>query len=159
MATSKRFGAATVFVMISCCTSACAPIAAIERRSGPGIVGTIDRSDAERLYVTVPNGGRYTIERTDVVDIDHPGGVTFAIGTICGGTGLGLLAVAPLIGDEAFVLRNMVYVAAVGHLVCAIPTLLASFSLWNRSRQAAEGAPLGNQLVAPAMPRLEGALP
>jgi hypothetical protein len=146
-------------LLLSCLASACAPIAAIERRSGPTIVGRIDRSDAERLYVTVPNGGRYTVERTDVVDIDHPGGVTFAIGTVCGGAGLGLLAVAPLIGDEAFVVRNMAYAAAVGYLACAIPTLLASFSLWSRSRQAAEPPPLGKRQAGPAMPRLDGAPP
>jgi hypothetical protein len=154
MAVPNWFRVSTMVSMLLCVASACAPIAAIQRRSGPPIVGKIDRSDAERLYVTEPNGARYAVERRDVVDIDHPGGAPIVIGSICGGAGLGTLAIAPLFRDPA---DNLFYAIGIGYLACAIPVFLAGIGVWHRSHQAAEPPPVSLRPIRATGPSLEGA--
>jgi len=51
----------------------CLTNATIHRRTGPNLYASIDRSDPSTLYVTTPAADRYRVERSDIVDIDHPG--------------------------------------------------------------------------------------
>jgi hypothetical protein len=58
----------------------CFTTATVHRRNGPTLHATIDRSDRAALYVTTPEADRYLVERSDVVEIDHPGKEVVAAG-------------------------------------------------------------------------------
>jgi len=72
---------AVALALLGGLSSACSTSAAVERRSGPTIVGTIEASGANRLYLTTGENERYWAERSDITDIGHPG----KIGTFVGG--------------------------------------------------------------------------
>jgi hypothetical protein len=59
---------------------ACTTTATIQRRTGPTLQATIDGSDRTALYVTTPAAERYLVQRSDVVDIAHPGKDLMVVG-------------------------------------------------------------------------------
>jgi len=71
---------AVVIALLSGLTSACSTSAAVERRNGPTLVGTIEASDANRLYLTMGENERYWVDRSDITDIDHPGKIGVSVG-------------------------------------------------------------------------------
>jgi hypothetical protein len=66
--------AASICIALGSCGNA-----NIVRHSGPALEATIDRSDRDALYVSTDEGGRYRVERRDVVHIRHPGSATGSI--------------------------------------------------------------------------------
>ena len=71
-----------IVALVGLFLSACFPTALIKRRSGPTIEARIDRSDNEKLYLTTVGGQKYTVDRSDVEDIDHPGNVLLTTGIV-----------------------------------------------------------------------------
>jgi len=133
----------TVAVLEGCSTSA-----AIERRSGPPIVGRIDYSDADRLYVSGDDDQRYAIDRWDVVDIDHPGKIGRVVGGITTGVGGFFLALAPFArdcssrdpnsGPDCWNLRAMAITVGIGYALVGLPILVRNVVVLSRSRAAAK---------------------
>jgi hypothetical protein len=138
----------TIAAALLAATSAagCATSATIDRRTGPTVVGRIDRSDAERLYVTT-DVDRYTVERRDVVAIQHPGRVGRILGGITTGIGVGFLLLAPLAHDcdrsdpndprICWDLRTMAIGMGVLHLLVGLPIWLRNSAVLSRSQAAA----------------------
>jgi hypothetical protein len=118
--------------------------ATIERRSGPDIVGRIDVSDANYLYVS-GHDYRYLVARPDVLDISHPGTLSIVIGSIY--TGLGAMWLgASLMSTESTSSSQtnkgsdwsgMGLVMGIGALAVGLPLLLHGRSVRARSVQAA----------------------
>ena len=61
----------------------CFTTATIHRRGGPNLDAVIDGADQRALYVTTTVADRYLVERTDVVEIDHPGKPAVLAGLGC----------------------------------------------------------------------------
>jgi hypothetical protein len=99
MLAARRIRQEVALVLLLALVQGCSTSAAIERKSGPTVVGRIDYSDANRLYVTGDDDGRYSIERADVANIDHPGKIGMVVGAITSGVGVGFLLLAPLAPD------------------------------------------------------------
>ncbi len=117
--------------------------AAITRRNGPTVVGVIDRSDPGALYVTVPDGPRFLIERSDVVDIDHPGKGLVVAGLAAVVAGIGMVALCTLPENPSGFIgipRAMGW----GSVLIGIPVTLLGGSIYLGSRSAA-----GSGAVAP----------
>jgi hypothetical protein len=76
--------------LLSSACGGCSQNARISRMRGPAIVGHIDRSDRDNLYVTNLDGARYVVERSDIVDVKHPGG-SEALGGLLGTAACSLL--------------------------------------------------------------------
>jgi hypothetical protein len=124
----------------------CSTSAAIERRSGPTVVGRIDYSDAGQLYLTTRNDERFAIERADVVYVDHPGKIGMVIGAVTSGVGLGFLAVSPFLRDgcgpdysspsPCWNLRAISATIGIGYLLAGVPILLGNLAVYSRSQAA-----------------------
>lgn len=135
-------------LLVAILLEGCSTSAAIERRSGPTVVGRIDRSDTNRLYVTGDDDQRYAIERWDVVDIDHPGKIGRVVGGITTGVGGFFLALAPFAtdcssrepgaGPDCWNLRAMALTIGIGYLLVGVPILVRNAIVLSRSRAAAE---------------------
>lgn len=125
----------------------CSSSATIVRRSGPPIVGRIDYSDKHQLFVSGDDDGRYSIERADVVSIDHPGHFGTVLGSISSGVGVGFLLLAPLASDcssrdpthgpDCWNVRALSIVMGVTYLVVGVPILFNSLADHARSTAAA----------------------
>jgi hypothetical protein len=130
----------------------CSTSAAIERRSGPTIVGRIDYSDTNRLYVTGDDNGRYSIERSDVANIAHPGKIGTVVGAIISGVGVGFLLLAPLApdcssrdpthGPDCWNLRAISAAIGIGYLIAGLPILIGNMAVHSRSTAALSTRPL-----------------
>ena len=134
---------AVVLAFLGGLSTACSTSAAVERRSGPTIVGTIEASDANRLYLATGESERYWVERADITDIDHPG----KIGTFIGGTliviGGGLLALSPFLSNDCvsdcfLSRRGFAIFVGVPTIVAGISVLLSNLNHYRRSRAMAE---------------------
>jgi len=141
MATQGK--AAIVLALVCGATTACSTAASFERRSGPTMVGTIEASDANRLYLAAGENEHYWVERSDITDIDHPG----KTGIFAGGGlilfGGGLLAMSPFLDNDCvsdcfLSRRGLAFFAGVSALVTGLPVLLANLNRYRRSRAAAE---------------------
>lgn len=133
------FLAALVFAGGACSTSA-----AIERRSGPDIIGVIDAADNHRLYVTSDEGPRLAIERGDIVAIDHPGRNSMIAGGILDGVGLGFLGLAFIVPDrcppdavDCTGAPAFAAIAGVTALAVGLPIWIRGLVVNHRSRAAA----------------------
>jgi hypothetical protein len=118
--------------------------ATIERRSGPDIVGRIDVSDANYLYVSGTDY-RYLVARPDVLDISHPGTLSIVFGGICAGLGAMWLGASLMSTDSTSSSRTnqgsdwsgMALVMGIAALAAGLPLLLHGRSVRARSVQAA----------------------
>jgi hypothetical protein len=136
----------------------CSTLAGIDRRTGPSLEARIDFSDEQRLYVTEYTGAHYTVERSDVVAIHHPGTPTLVIGTIVSSIGALVLAMAPVIkhyqDDNDVDFAAIAALEGVGCLVVGMFNLVHGLAVRSRSQRAAE-IPVRGLLPAPAvLPRL-----
>jgi hypothetical protein len=138
MATVRRGKAIAAPALLLTLAVGCSTSAAIERRDGPTIVGRIDRSDENRLYVSTSEDERFAI--------DHPGKIGMVIGGITGGIGLGFLALSQLLPDNCaghtgpgpcWEQRGISAFFGVAHLLVGLPVLLGNLAVSNRSRSAA----------------------
>jgi hypothetical protein len=144
MPAALRIRQRVALVLLVAFVEGCSTSAGIERRSGPTIVGRIDYSDANRLYVTGDDDERYSIERSDVISVDHPGKIGTVIGTITSGVGMGflLLAFAPSPADPTHNsdyrnLRALSAVIGISYLVTGLPILIGNLAVHSRSTAAA----------------------
>ena len=152
MAKVRRLGHYVALFLVAALVEGCSTSAAIERRNGPTVIGRIDHSDANRLYVTGDDDQRYAIERADVVDIDHPGKIGRVVGGITTGVGGFFLALAPFAtdcssrapgaGPDCWNLRAMALTIGIGYLLVGVPILVRNIAVLSRSRAAAE--PVGS---------------
>jgi hypothetical protein len=135
---------AVALVLVATWVEACSTSAAIERRSGPTIVGHIDSSDVYRLYVTGDDGRPYAIERWDVLDIDHPGTIGSIAGGIATGFGASFLLLAPRAHQtcppEATDCwgAGLAIFMGITCLAVGLPILLRAMAVHSRSQAAAE---------------------
>jgi hypothetical protein len=124
-------------------STACSTSALVERRSGPPLVGTIEASDANRLYLTSGENERYWVERSDITDIDHPGKTGIVVGGMLIPMGVGFVAWSPFLSNECpsdcfLSRRGFAIVAGVSAVVSGIPVLLSNLYRFRRSRVSAE---------------------
>jgi hypothetical protein len=126
----------------------CSSSAAIQRRTGPDVVGIIDAADADRLYVTADEGQRYAIERRDVVGIDHPGRNGKIVGGISTGIGLGFLTLGLVLPDncppdavDCLGVPAAARIAGLTALGVGLPIWISGLVSNHRSRAAAEPVP------------------
>ena len=134
---------AVVLVLLSGLSSACSTSAAVERRSGPTLVGTIEASDANRLYLTMGENERYWVDRSDITDIDHPGKTGTTVGSMLIVLGGGLLALSPFLSNDCvsdcfLSRRGLALFVGVPTLVTGISVLLTNLAHHRRSVAAAE---------------------
>jgi hypothetical protein len=139
MLAARRIRRSVALVLLVGLVEGCSTSAAIERRSGPTIVGHIDYSDANRIYVTGDDDGRYSIERSDVADIDHPGKIGTVVGAITSGVGVGFLLLAPFApncssqdpthGPDCWNLRAISAAIGIGYLLAGIPILIGNLAV------------------------------
>jgi hypothetical protein len=107
-------------------------------------VGRIDASDAQRLYVSIAEHEHYAVERSDIVDIHHPGKIGMIASGAVGGVGVGFLLLSPFLSDacpgtDCFLSRrDLAFFAGVVTLIASLPVMLANRSVHVRSRWAAE---------------------
>jgi len=127
-------------------SSACA--ATIDRKSGPRILGRIDRSDENQLFVTTPEDDRYTVERSDIVAIDHPGKLSMWTGSGFLAMSLGMFALASVApsncGSQGCMInpRGAAIFFGVGIMIESLPFLIGGYSVYSRSVSAAAMPPL-----------------
>jgi hypothetical protein len=148
----------TVAILVSLATG-CSTSAAIERTDGTTLVGKIEGSDQDRLYVSPSEGEHYAVDRTSIARIDHPGRGGMILGTIPIGIGVGFLAVSPLLrsncGDHdtspspCWNLQAMAVATGLSYLLVGLPILLVSYVHNHRSKQAATPAPAGIRPLVP----------
>ncbi|HEX7508920.1 MAG TPA: hypothetical protein VF550_19260 [Polyangia bacterium] len=134
---------AVVLALLLGLSTACSTSAAVERRSGPPLVGTIEDSDANRLYLTLGENERFWVERSDITEIDHPGKTGTVVGGILIPMGVGFLVWSPFLSNECqydcfLSRRGFAIFAGVSALVSGIPVLLSNLNRFQRSRAAAE---------------------
>jgi hypothetical protein len=134
---------AVVIALLSGLTSACSTSAAVERRNGPTLVGTIEASDANRLYLTMGENERYWVDRSDITDIDHPGKIGVSVGRNLILLGGGLLALSPFLSNDCvsdcfLSRRGLAIFVGVPTLVTGISVLLTNLAHYRRSVAAAE---------------------
>jgi hypothetical protein len=164
MLAARRIRQKIALVLFVAVVEGCSTSAAIERRSGPTIVGRIDYSDANRLYITGDDDGRYSIERSDVANIDHPGKIGTIIGAITSGVGVGFLLLAPLApnctsrdpthGPDCWNLRAISAAIGIGYLIAGLPILIGNLAVHSRSKAASAARqpppqPLPTRLSSP----------
>jgi hypothetical protein len=152
MLAARRIRQVVASVLLVALVEGCSTSAAIERRSGPTMVGRIDYSDANRLYVTGDDDGRYSIERSDVANIDHPGKIGMVVGAIISGVGVGFLLLAPLAhdcssreptqGPECWNLRAISAAIGIGYLLAGLPILIGNLAVHARSTSALTTRPI-----------------
>jgi hypothetical protein len=141
----------------------CSSTATIERRSGDPIEARIDRSDSEKLYLTSANDEHFTVDRSDIVDIDHPGNVRIITGMACAALGTLMLVGA---GTSLFCSHGSSCVSPEGFLMlflfggsfttASLPLVGTGLWTYERSVRAAKPAPLplGTQANTHDLPRL-----
>jgi len=78
----RIFRAAVVPAAILLVTATCSTSATIERRDGPATQGRIERSDQGALYLSDGRGRLFRVARGQVEEIDHPGSVCMAVGSV-----------------------------------------------------------------------------
>jgi hypothetical protein len=89
---ASRRGAVRLVLVVLCLTSSsCYRYASIERRSAPALNAQIERSDSQKLYLTLEDGSEETVSRTEVVDISHPGKIRLVTGLALAAAGASLL--------------------------------------------------------------------
>jgi hypothetical protein len=133
---------AVVLALLSGLGSACSTSAAVERRSGPALVGTIETSDANRLYLAMGENERYWVERSDITDVDHPGKTGIYVGSSVIVLAGGLLALSPFLSNDCvsdcFMSRSgLALFVGVPALVTGISVLLTNLAHYRRSVAAA----------------------
>jgi len=147
MLAAHRIRQKVALVLLLVFVEGCSSSAAIERRSGPTIVGRIDYSDANQLYVTGDDGGRYGIDRSDVANIDHPGKIGMVIGAITSGVGVGFLLLAPLAPNCSsrepaqpdgwcWNVSAISTAIGIGYLLAGLPILIGNLAVHSRSAMA-----------------------
>jgi hypothetical protein len=149
MRTAGERRRAVALVLVATLAGGCFTSAAIERRSGPTIVGRIESSDPYRLYVRGDDGMPYAIERWDVVDIDHPGKVGRVVGGIFTGVGAIFLLMAATTdnncstseSDFCFDIRPVFTFIGITNLLIGVPIWIYNQSVRSRSQAAAWPAP------------------
>jgi len=149
----------TVAILVSLATS-CGSSAVIERTDGTTLVGRIEGSDQNRLYVTPSEGERYAVDRASIERIDHPGRAGMIFSTIPIGIGVGFLAVSPFLrsdcGDNysspspCWNLQAMAVTTGLLYVLAGLPVLLVSYAHNHRSKVAATPAPLFLRPIVPA---------
>lgn len=107
------------------------------------MVGTIESSDTNRLYLAVVEGERHWIERSDVTDIEHPGVIGTIGGAILTTLGVGFLAWAPFLRNDCpydcmASNRGLAIVAGAATLLSGVPVMISNLKRYRRSRAAAE---------------------
>ena len=124
---------------------ACSASAAIERRSGPDIVGVIDAADTHRLYVTSDEGPRFALQHDDIVAIDHPGRRSMIVGGILDGVGLGFLGLAFIVPNncppdavDCLGRSGAAAIAGITALAVGLPIWIRGLAVNRWSRAAAE---------------------
>jgi len=136
----------------------CSNLATIERRSGPTLEARIDTSDSERLYVTDAEDARYMVDRSDIVEIQHPGRPGIATGAILLGAGAVAFAVSPLIAraeNKNSLPLDLIAVAyGVSFVIAGIPPLFYGIGVNMRSHEAAKARPRMSTTQAQELPRL-----
>jgi len=152
MLAARRIRQAVALVLLVAFVEACSTSAAIERKSGPTMVGRIDYSDATRLYITSDDDGRYSIERSDVASIDHPGKIGMIVGAITSGVGVGFLLLAPFAHDcssrptqgpdACWNLRALSAAVGIGYLIAGLPILIGNLAVHSRSTAALNTRPI-----------------
>ena len=120
----------------------CSTMASIERRSGPTMEARIDGSDSVRLYVTDADDARYSIDRSDIVEIQHPGRPAMTTGAILLAAAATSFALTPLLdrADNGMAIRLDVIAILLGvsFVTASIPPLLYGLGINMRSREAAK---------------------
>jgi hypothetical protein len=134
---------AVVLGLLSGLSSACSTSAAVERRNGPTLVGTIEASDANRVYLAMGENERYWVDRSDITDIDHPGKIGASVGRNLILLGGGLLALSPFLNNDCvsdcfLSRRGLAIFVGVPTLVAGISVLLTNLAHYRRSVAAAE---------------------
>ena len=138
---------------------ACVSTATITRRSGPTLEACIDRSDQDKVYVSATDGKHYAVDRSDIVDVDHPGKLLMTMGLVSAGLGLltllgGVLTYtssAPQ-SDERMV-GGMFSLIGGGTLVWALPMAGLGTFQWMESRDALVPQ-TSRQAMRESLPRL-----
>jgi hypothetical protein len=143
--------------------SNCFSTATIQRHSGPPIEARIDRSDSEKLYLTSATGEHFTLDRSDIVDIDHPGNVRLTIGIAAAVLGTVMLVGAntslfcshgsSCVSPEGFL---GLYLFGMGFALASLPLVGTGWWTYAHSVRAAEPAllPLDTQANIHDLPRL-----
>jgi hypothetical protein len=123
---------------------ACVSTATIKRRSGPTIEACIDRSDQDKVYVSATDGKHYAVDRSDMIDVDHPGNVLMTTGLVISSFALlmlvsGILAVKSAnpqgSGEDRFGGYLNIWMGG-GTLVWALPMALFGGFQWSDSQNA-----------------------
>jgi hypothetical protein len=143
--------------------SNCSSIATIRRRSGPPLEAKINDSSRDKLYVTTPRGDDLVVDRSDVVEIDHPGKRNLTIGIVAAALGTFVLVGAntrlfcrhdsPCVSWETWLVSDLLG----GDLILAsFPFMATGLWAYESSVTAAKPAPLsiGSQAEAHDLPRL-----
>jgi hypothetical protein len=148
MRTGAERKRAVALILVAAMAAGCSTSAAIERRSGPTIVGRIESSDAYRLYVRGDDGMPYAIERWDVVDIDHPGKVGRYVGGVFTGVGAAFLLLGAAADTDCssqeggcFDVGYLFGLVGVTSLLIGLPIWIYNQSVRSRSRAATWPAP------------------
>ena|SRR5664279_172798 len=141
--TGKAGKTVVVLALLSGLSSACSTSAAVERRTGPTLVGTIEASDANRLYLAGSENERYWVDRPDIIDIDHPGKTGIYVGSSLIALGGGLLALSPFLSNDCvsdcFMSRSgLALFVGIPTLVAGISVLLTNLAHYRRSVASAE---------------------
>ena len=123
---------------------ACVSTATIRRRSGPTIEACIDRSDQDKVYVSATDGKHYAVDRSDIVDMDHPGNVVMTTGLVYASIGL-LMLVSGIMsrrssdpqgsGEDRFVGGIMMWMGGMS-LAGGLPLAVGGAFQWMESRDA-----------------------
>jgi hypothetical protein len=142
--------------------SACFPTALIERRSGPTIEARIERSDNEKLYLTTAEGQQYTVDRSDVVDIDHPGNVLLTTGIVIATLGALMLAGSFAVScsgqgscEGPGATKLMLLLGGINNLSYGIPLAVSGGIIYSRSVTAAKPSQVSpnTQAMKQSLPR------
>lgn len=118
----------------------------------------IDGSDSDRLWVTDAENKRYTVERSDIVQIYHPGRPAIITGAILAGVGAAFLAAAPIIKEvqykDGWRLDNLAIVTGIGYLLAGLSPLIYGVGTNSRSHQAAKLRLHASPTSSQELPRL-----
>jgi hypothetical protein len=134
-------------VLVPC---GCFSTATITRRSDPPIEARIDRSDTESLFLTSPDGEHFSVKRSEVTDIDHPGNVHATVGAVA--VALGVLM---LVGSTRDVSpESSIGLFMFGDAIGIAGAYLAGYGLWTYFRSVS-----ASQASSPAVALDRGQAP
>jgi len=140
---------------------ACVSTATITRRSGPTLEACIDRSDQDKVYVSATDGKHYAVDRSDIVEVDHPGNVLMTTGLVISSFAL-LMLVSGIVavktanpqgsGEDSLVGAVAIWM---GSMTAAVSLPLAGFGAfqWIESRYALVPQ-IPTQAMRESLPRL-----